>query len=100
MPKVFWVSIYREIRDPAKLAAYAVLAGPALIKHGGKFLARGLPSEVYEDGLKERIVLIEFESVDAARKAHDSPEYTKALEALGDGVVREIRIVEGIPSSM
>ncbi len=61
-----------------------------------KFLARGLPERVYEQGRKERVVLIEFESVERAIAAHDSTEYQKALEALDYGAIRDVRIVEGV----
>jgi len=96
MPKAYWVSTYRAIKNTDKLAAYATLAGPALTAAGGRFLARGVPSMVYELGLKERTVLIEFDSVAHATAAHDSPAYQLALDALGDGADRDIRIVEGV----
>ena len=51
---------------------------------------------MYEQGMAQRVVMIEFDSVDKAIAAHDSPAYRKALDALGDGVEREIRIVEGL----
>jgi uncharacterized protein (DUF1330 family) len=92
----YWISIYKEIHDEAKLAAYAELAGPALTAAGGTFVARGLPEQTYEAGEVTRTVVIEFESVDAARAAHDGPAYQEALAALGDGALREIRIVPGI----
>ena len=92
----YWVSAYREIRDSEKMAAYATLAAPALTAAGGRFIARGLPEQVYEAGEHERVVLIEFDSVELATAAHDSPGYQEALEALGDGAVRDIRIVPGI----
>jgi uncharacterized protein (DUF1330 family) len=95
MPKAYWISAYRAVTDPDKLAAYAKLAGPALIAGGGRFLARGEPAKVYELGLKQRTVLIEFDSVEQAIAAHDSAGYRAALAALGDGAEREIRIVEG-----
>jgi uncharacterized protein (DUF1330 family) len=96
MPKAYWVSAYRAVKDPDKLAAYVKLAGPALTARGGRFLARGEPAKVYERGLKQRIVLIEFYSVEQAVAAHDSSAYQAALAALGDGAEREIRIVEGV----
>jgi uncharacterized protein (DUF1330 family) len=96
MPKAYWVSAYRAIKDPGKLAAYATLAGPALTAGGGRFLARGEPAKVYELGLKQRTVLLEFESVAQAVAAHDSPAYQEALVALGNGAEREIRIIEGV----
>lgn len=92
----YWVSTYRAITDSEKMAAYASLAGPALTAAGGRFLARDLPEKVYEAGEVQRVVLIEFDSVDAAIAAHDSPGYQEALDALGDGAVRDIRIVAGI----
>jgi uncharacterized protein (DUF1330 family) len=92
----YWISIYTEIRDEAKVAAYAALAGPALRGAGGTFVARGLPDQTYESGEKTRTVIIEFESVQAARAAHDSPAYREALAALGGGAVRDIRIVPGV----
>ena len=95
MAKAYWISVYRAINDESKLAAYAKLAGPALTAAGGKFLARGVPAHVYEKGIKQRTVLLEFESVAAAIAAHDSPAYGEALRALGDGADREIRIMEG-----
>jgi uncharacterized protein (DUF1330 family) len=96
LAKGYWVSAYRSVSDPDKLAAYAKLAGPAITGGGGKFLARGEPVAVYEHGLKQRTVIIEFDSVDQAIATHDSPAYQEAVAALGDGAVREIRIIEGV----
>ena len=96
MAKTYWVATYSAIHDPEKFAAYAKLAGPALQAAGGRFLARGNPAQVYDKGVVERVVLIEFDSVAQARAAHDSPAYAEALRALGNAVDREIRVVEGV----
>jgi uncharacterized protein (DUF1330 family) len=97
MPKAYWISAYRSISNPDALAAYAKLSGPALAAAGGKLLARGVAAATKEDGLKQRTVIVEFESVDAALAAYDSPGYQEALEALGTGAAeRDIRIIEGI----
>jgi uncharacterized protein (DUF1330 family) len=92
----YWVSVYKEITDDAKLAAYAELAGPALRAGGGTLLARGLPEEAYEAGLRARVVLLRFDSVEAAVAAHESPAYQEALAALDGGAVRDMRIVPGL----
>ena len=92
----YWISTYLAIHDEDKLAAYAELAGPALTAGGGTFLARGMPAAHYEQGRDQRTVVIEFASVEEATKAHDSPAYTAALEALGDGVDRDLRIIPGV----
>ena len=96
MSKAFWVSTYRSVSDADAMAAYAKLAGPALQGAGGRFLVRGLPSAVFEAGVEQRVVVIEFDSVEAAVAAHDSDPYQAALAALGDGAIRDIRIVEGL----
>jgi uncharacterized protein (DUF1330 family) len=97
MAKAYWVATYRAIHDPDAFAAYAKLAGPALTAAGGRFLARGNPAQVYDNGVNGRVVLIEFDSVAQAKAAHDSPAYGEALRALGTKAVdREIRIVEGV----
>jgi uncharacterized protein (DUF1330 family) len=96
MAKAFWIAVYRSIRDEEALAAYAKLAAPALQAAGGRFLARGLPARVYESGIEQRTVLIEFDSVAQAIAAHDSPAYQQALRALGSAVDRDLRIVEGV----
>jgi len=96
MAKAYWIACYRAITNTDKLAAYAKLAGPALQDAGGRFLVRGMPVHVYEAGLNQRAVVIEFDSVQAAMAAHDSVAYQAALAALGDAAERDIRIVEGV----
>jgi uncharacterized protein (DUF1330 family) len=92
----YWISVYKEINDEDKVAAYAKLARPALEAAGGTFVARGLPEQTYEAGEATRTVIIEFESVEAARIAHDSPAYQEALAALNGGAVRDMRVVPGV----
>ncbi|MEL6979396.1 MAG: DUF1330 domain-containing protein [Pseudomonadota bacterium] len=96
MPKVYSVVSYRSISDPEKLAAYAALAGPAMVEAGGRFIARGMPAAVLEQGLNERVVIKEFDSIEAALASYETPAYKKALEALGDGAVRDIRIIPAV----
>lgn len=92
----YWISVYKEITDEAKLAAYTKLAVPALEAAGGTIVARGRPEQTYEAGEHTRTVIIEFDSVEAARNAHDGPGYQEALAALDGGAVRDIRILPGI----
>lgn len=95
MANAYWICTYRAVKDADKLAAYAKLAGPAINAGGGRFLARGLPAKVYELGLTERTVVIEFGSVEQAVATHESPDYQVALAALADGADRDLRIIEG-----
>jgi uncharacterized protein (DUF1330 family) len=96
MAKAYWITTYRSIRDAAALGAYAKLAGPALQAAGGRFLVRGMPARVYESGLEQRTVVIEFDTLAQALAAHDSPAYAQALLALGGGAERDLRIIEGV----
>jgi uncharacterized protein (DUF1330 family) len=96
MAKAYWINVFRKVNDQAKVDAYRKLAGPVMEAAGAKFLVRGDPAKVYEAGLMQRTVVIEFPSVEAAIAAHDSPGYQAALKALGDGAERDLRIVEGL----
>jgi uncharacterized protein (DUF1330 family) len=92
--KAYWINTFRSVSDPQKLAAYIELAGPAMRASGGRFLARGLPARVFESGVMERTVVIEFDTVEQAVAAYESPAYQAALDALGDGAERDLRIIE------
>ncbi|HUQ75505.1 MAG TPA: DUF1330 domain-containing protein [Burkholderiales bacterium] len=96
MAKGYLVVTYRKINNPEKWGAYAKIAGVAIPKLGGKFIVRGMPAEIYEKGIRERVVIVEFDSVQKAKAAHDSAEYAEALKALGDGAERDMRLVEGV----
>jgi uncharacterized protein (DUF1330 family) len=95
MAKAYWISCYRSISNPDALAAYAKLAGPALTAAGGRFLARGMPAKVYEAGVEQRTVIVEFDSVERAVAAYRSEAYQAALAALGNAAERDIRFIEG-----
>ena len=96
MAKGYWINLFRKVNDQAKVDAYRKLAGPVMEAAGAKFLVRGDPAVVHEAGVNLRAVVIEFPSVEAAIKTHDSPGYQAALKALGDGAERDLRIVEGL----
>ena len=96
MPKAYWITVYRAVNDAEKLAAYAKLAAPATKPSGAKYLARGNAQMAYEHGQKERVVITEFPSLAQAIAAHDSPGYQEAVRVLGDGAVRDVRMIEGV----
>ena len=97
MPKAYWVATYRTVSNPDALAAYGQVAGAALQAAGGKILARGMPAATLDGGYMGRTVLIEFDSVDAARAAYNSPAYQDALKLLGAvAQERDIRIIEAV----
>ncbi len=60
MTKGYWIITFRSVNDPTRLAAYVELAAPVLAAAGAKFIVRGMPVKVYEAGVQERTVAIEF----------------------------------------
>jgi uncharacterized protein (DUF1330 family) len=64
--------------------------------HGSSLVARGTAAKAYEKGLSERVVIVEFDSVEKAIAVHDGAAYQAALKALGNSVERDLRIVEGL----
>lgn len=96
MARGYWIAFYRSVSDPDALAAYAKLAGPAIAAAGGRFLARGNAAKAYEAGVAQRVVVIEFDSVEKAMAAHDSQAYQAAFKVFGKAAERDLRIVEGL----
>lgn len=95
MPKAYWITFYRFVSNPAALAAYARLAGPAIAAGGGRLLVRGTPAKTYEAGLDQRSVVIEFDSLEKAIATYESPAYQAAKKLLEGSVERDVRMLEG-----
>ena len=97
MAKAYWVVCYHSIKNQDAFQAYAKLAAPAIQAAGGKYLVRGNPAKVYESGMNQRVVVIEFATVQQALACHDAAGYREALKHLaGDVVKRDMRNVEGM----
>lgn len=91
----YWVSRV-HVTNPEVYAKYAALAGPAIEKHGGVFLARGGKQVILEGGEFERTVVARFPSLDAAVACYNSPEYTEARTYATGNAVRHMVAVEGL----
>jgi uncharacterized protein (DUF1330 family) len=97
MPKGYWITVYRSVSNPAALAEYGRIAGPAIQEAGGRFLVRGVAAKAAESGKAERTVVIEFDSLAKAVAAYESPTYQAAAKLLAGAVERDVRFVEGLP---
>jgi uncharacterized protein (DUF1330 family) len=75
MRRGYWVACYRAIANPQALRNYSALAGPAIEAAGGSFLSRGIAVRAHEAGWLERTVIVEFESVEAAKAAYKTDAY-------------------------
>jgi uncharacterized protein (DUF1330 family) len=84
------------VTDPEQYQKYMALSPGAIEANGGRFIARGGPTEVLEGEPEDRrVVLIEFPSMEAARTFYDSPEYREARSVRAGAAQMQMTIVEG-----
>lgn len=91
----YWIGRV-DVKNPDGYAKYAALAGPAIQKHGGKFLARGGKMQTLEGSGYARNVVVEFESLEKAAACYNSPEYQEAMKHAKASAVRDVIVVEGV----
>jgi uncharacterized protein (DUF1330 family) len=97
MKKGYWVVAYRTVGDEATMKNYVALAVPALAKFGARTLVPpGSAVAAREAGMEKMTVVVEFDRYAIAQAAYESADYKKALDALGSGVERDFRILEGV----
>lgn len=85
-----------DVRDADEYAKYAELAGPAVAKYGGEFLARGGETLVMEGKSRSRNVIIRFPDMVTAKHFYDGPEYQKALSFALPVSDRDYMFIEGV----
>jgi uncharacterized protein (DUF1330 family) len=88
-----WIA-HVTVTDPDSYAKYAELAGPAITKHGGQFIARGGRYVQLEGQERPRNVVAKFPSLEDAEACYNSPEYQRALDHARGASERELLIVE------
>ncbi len=96
MAKGYWLTIYKSVSDPGRLAEYAALATPAIEAGGGRILAREVAVRTFEGGGNQRTVVVEFASVQDAIAVYEGRRYQAAARLLQGAVDREVRMVEGV----
>lgn len=88
-----WIA-HVTVTDEEAYGKYAKLAGPAIEKHGGYFIARAGRYVQLEGQERPRNVVAKFPSVEAAETCYRSPEYQEALGHARGASQRELLIVE------
>lgn len=88
-----WIA-HVTVTDPEAYAKYAELAGPAIAKHGGTFIARAARYVQLEGKERPRNVVARFPSVEAAVECYNSAEYQDALNHARGASERELLVVE------
>lgn len=94
--KGYWVVCYESVSDPDALAEYSRLARSALEISGGHAIIACTHARTREAGVDQRVVVVEFESLEQAIAAYESDAYKIALKQLGRAAQRDFRIVEGL----
>ena len=94
MPKGYWIARV-DVADPEGYKRYVAANAVAFKKFGARFLVRGGSFDNVEGGARQRNVVIEFPSVQAARDCYHSPEYQAAIALRAPVSTADIVIVEG-----
>jgi uncharacterized protein (DUF1330 family) len=86
-----------RVTDPDRYAEYREKAPATIARYGGKYLARGGPVEVLEgDWDPQRLVVLQFESLERFHEWYDSPEYTPLKQLRSEAADSEFVVVEGL----
>ncbi|WP_170769795.1 DUF1330 domain-containing protein [Ruegeria lacuscaerulensis] len=88
-----WIA-HVTVTDTEAYGKYAELAGPAIAKHGGTFIARAARFVQLEGKERPRNVVARFPSLEAAVECYNSDEYQAALDFARDASERELVVVE------
>ena len=93
MPEAYWIA-HVHVTDPEAYGRYAALAGPAIVAHGGRFLARGGRYVQLEGTARERNVVAVFPSLEKAVECYHSSAYSAARAHAAGACERELMVVE------
>ena len=95
MAKGYWIAVYTKVTNPDAVARYAAEAAPLHAAAGARYIVRGIPAAIFDNGQKLRTIVLEFPSVEAAVAVYNSPAYQAAAKHLKGAAERDLRIVEG-----
>ena len=85
------------VNDQERYEEYKKLAPPAITAYGGKYLARGGKSEKLEGNWEpDRVVILEFESIEKAKKFINSREYSEARALRHKTASSDMIVVEAL----
>ncbi|MBY9065640.1 DUF1330 domain-containing protein [Hyphomonas sp. WL0036] len=85
-----------EVINPEPYKEYVAAVTPMVAAFGGRYVVRGGAAEGREGDIpRGRIVVLEFPSVEAARRFSDSPEYAAIAALRHQNAVSRLMIVEG-----
>ena len=94
MPKGYWIA-HITVKDPVVYESYRAINSKAFDTYGGRFLVRGGQHEIARGTSRDRHVIVEFPSYQAARDCYASPEYAEAKAIFDRAAESDLVIIEG-----
>jgi uncharacterized protein (DUF1330 family) len=92
-----YVIVDINVTDPVRYEDYKRLAAPAVEQYGGKYIARGGKTETLEgDWSPNRLVILQFDTLEQAKKWHDSVEYSEPKRLRHETATSQMVVIEGI----
>jgi uncharacterized protein (DUF1330 family) len=85
-----------DVTDTKAYEGYRPLAAASIARHGGKYVVRGGRTEALEGGQPQRVVVLEFPTMDAARTFYNSPDYREARKIREAASRSRVFLVEGM----
>lgn len=92
-----YLIVKTDVTDPERFEKYREAAPPVIEQYGGRYLVRGGATEALEGNPDEaRMVVLEFDSVEAAKAFWNSPEYGEAKKLRQGAANFDVLLVEGL----
>jgi uncharacterized protein (DUF1330 family) len=92
-----YIIVETDVTDPEQYEQYKAASPSVVAAGGGRFVVRGGELAVLEgDWSPKRIVMLEFEDLEAAKRFYESPEYQEAKKLREGAASLNMIAVEGV----
>ena len=85
-----------QVTDPVQYEKYKAAAAEVIARHGGRYVVRGGRSASLEGAAPNRVVVVAFDSIEAAERWYRSDEYQAALKLCAGAAVGRLYVVEAL----
>ncbi|UCV13359.1 DUF1330 domain-containing protein [Quatrionicoccus australiensis] len=87
-----------KVHDADAMARYRLMSQAAVEQYGGRFLVRGGAAEILEGKWTppQRMVVVEFDTVDQAKRFYDSAEYQAARKTRENAAEMNMLVIAGV----
>jgi uncharacterized protein (DUF1330 family) len=85
-----------RVKDPAKFSAYREQVAPMIARFGGRYLIRGgAVTPVEGEAVFERVVVLEFPTMDGLKIFYHSPDYAPLIALRQEASDGDVAMIEG-----